>query len=211
MRNACDSDSRCGLACDASTRDAKSLAMRVERCEPLSLNRRGPPRFQGFWATHRAGESEIWPASGPTTGPTSGPTSGPTRAPARAPTRVDFPFPVGQKRKSWCRGAKIKIVSRQLSLCQLPSPQGLFWKRNKSPGETVWEASSERIWARVTNYESKIVSRQWGDKFCPARHQDWPIFTRPCVVLKGPSAETGTRTLQKPSETLQKPFRNLLG
>ena len=35
MRNACDSDSRCGLACDASTRDAKSLAMRVERCEPL--------------------------------------------------------------------------------------------------------------------------------------------------------------------------------
>ena len=36
MRNACDSDSRCGLACDASTRDAKSLAMRVERCEPLS-------------------------------------------------------------------------------------------------------------------------------------------------------------------------------
>ena len=26
MRNVCDSDSRCGLACDASTRDAKSLA-----------------------------------------------------------------------------------------------------------------------------------------------------------------------------------------
>ena len=36
MRNACDSDSRCGLACDASARDAKSLALRVERCEPLS-------------------------------------------------------------------------------------------------------------------------------------------------------------------------------
>ena len=36
MRNACDSDSRCGLACDASTRDATSLAMRVERCQPLS-------------------------------------------------------------------------------------------------------------------------------------------------------------------------------
>ena len=35
MRNACDSDSRCGLDCDASVRDAKSLAMRVERCEPL--------------------------------------------------------------------------------------------------------------------------------------------------------------------------------
>ena len=35
MRNACDSDSRCGLACDASTRDAKSLAMWGERCEPL--------------------------------------------------------------------------------------------------------------------------------------------------------------------------------
>ena len=35
MQNACDSDSRCGLVCDASTRDAKSLAMRVERCEPL--------------------------------------------------------------------------------------------------------------------------------------------------------------------------------
>ena len=42
MRNACDSDSRCGLACDASAcdasaRDAKSLATRVERCEPLRL------------------------------------------------------------------------------------------------------------------------------------------------------------------------------
>ena len=35
MRNPCDSDSRCGLACDASTRDAKSLSMWVERCEPL--------------------------------------------------------------------------------------------------------------------------------------------------------------------------------
>ena len=41
MRNACDSDSRCGLACDASARDAKSLAMWVERCEPLSLGVRG--------------------------------------------------------------------------------------------------------------------------------------------------------------------------
>ena len=39
MRNACDSDSRCGLACDASARDAKSLAMWVERCEPLSHGR----------------------------------------------------------------------------------------------------------------------------------------------------------------------------
>ena len=37
MRNACDSDSRCGLACDASARDAKSLAMWVERCEPPSI------------------------------------------------------------------------------------------------------------------------------------------------------------------------------
>ena len=27
MRSACDSDSRCGLACDASARDAKSLAI----------------------------------------------------------------------------------------------------------------------------------------------------------------------------------------
>ena len=36
MRNVCDSDSRCGLACDASARDAKSLAIRVERCEPVS-------------------------------------------------------------------------------------------------------------------------------------------------------------------------------
>ena len=36
MRNASDSDSRCGLACDASAHDAKSLAMRVERCEPLT-------------------------------------------------------------------------------------------------------------------------------------------------------------------------------
>ena len=35
MRNVCDLDSRCSLACDASARDAKSLAMWVERCEPL--------------------------------------------------------------------------------------------------------------------------------------------------------------------------------
>ena len=35
MRNACDSDSRCSLACDASACDAKSLAMWVEQCEPL--------------------------------------------------------------------------------------------------------------------------------------------------------------------------------
>ena len=39
MRNACDSDPRCGLACDVSARDAKSLAMpRVEQCEPLRTN-----------------------------------------------------------------------------------------------------------------------------------------------------------------------------
>ena len=31
-------DSRCGLACDASTRDAKSLAMWVERCELYRAN-----------------------------------------------------------------------------------------------------------------------------------------------------------------------------
>ena len=31
------SDSRCGLACDASACDAKSLAMWFERCEPLRL------------------------------------------------------------------------------------------------------------------------------------------------------------------------------
>ena len=42
MRNACDSDSRCGLACDASARDVKSLAIRVERCEPLSPRLSGP-------------------------------------------------------------------------------------------------------------------------------------------------------------------------
>ena len=36
MQNACNPDSRCSLACDASARDAKSLVMRVERCEPLS-------------------------------------------------------------------------------------------------------------------------------------------------------------------------------
>ena len=36
MRNACNSDSHCGLACDASARDVKSLAMWVERCEPPS-------------------------------------------------------------------------------------------------------------------------------------------------------------------------------
>ena len=34
MRDACDSASRRGLACDASACNAKSLAMRVERCEP---------------------------------------------------------------------------------------------------------------------------------------------------------------------------------
>ena len=47
-RNACDSDSRCGLACDASTRDAKLLAVWVERCEPLrpqEISRRIPQIF----------------------------------------------------------------------------------------------------------------------------------------------------------------------
>ena len=50
MQNACDSDSRCGLACDASARDAKSLAMRVERCEPLSSRaaKRGCFKRGGF-------------------------------------------------------------------------------------------------------------------------------------------------------------------
>ena len=43
MRNACDSDSRCGWACDASTRDAKSLAIWVERCEPLRAGALQPP------------------------------------------------------------------------------------------------------------------------------------------------------------------------
>ena len=42
MRNACDSASRCGLACDASACDAKSLAMWVERCEPLRASRKAP-------------------------------------------------------------------------------------------------------------------------------------------------------------------------
>ena len=37
MGNACDSGCRCGLACDANAGDAKSLAMLVKRCEPLSL------------------------------------------------------------------------------------------------------------------------------------------------------------------------------
>ena len=35
MRNACNSDSRSGLARDGSARSAKSLAMWAERCEPL--------------------------------------------------------------------------------------------------------------------------------------------------------------------------------
>ena len=35
MWDACDSDSRCGLACDASACDAKSLATWVEQCKPL--------------------------------------------------------------------------------------------------------------------------------------------------------------------------------
>ena len=37
MWNACGSNSRCGLASDVSARDAKSLAMWVERCQPLSV------------------------------------------------------------------------------------------------------------------------------------------------------------------------------
>ena len=46
MRNACDSDSHCGLACDASTCDATSLAMWVERCEPLSSRSRFEVRYE---------------------------------------------------------------------------------------------------------------------------------------------------------------------
>ena len=40
-----DSDSRCGLGCNASARNAKPLAMWVERCKPLSSggHRRHPP------------------------------------------------------------------------------------------------------------------------------------------------------------------------
>ena len=37
MRNACDADSHCGLACDASACHAKSLTIWIERCEPLRL------------------------------------------------------------------------------------------------------------------------------------------------------------------------------
>ena len=50
MRSACDSDSRCGLACDASARDANSLVMWVERCEPLRCGRfgQGPLNGGGF-------------------------------------------------------------------------------------------------------------------------------------------------------------------
>ena len=40
---------RCGLACDASARDAKSLAMRVERCEPLRNCRYCRTDFFPWW------------------------------------------------------------------------------------------------------------------------------------------------------------------
>ena len=36
MRNACSSENGCGLVCDGSVGDAKSLAMCFERCGPLS-------------------------------------------------------------------------------------------------------------------------------------------------------------------------------
>ena len=52
MRNACDSDSRCGLACDASARDAKSLAMWVERCEPLRRHLNEKCESQGDGSRH---------------------------------------------------------------------------------------------------------------------------------------------------------------
>ena len=58
MRNACDSDSRCGLACDASTRDAKSLAMCVERCEPLR------PGWGGISRPCDQGSPDRWPWPG---------------------------------------------------------------------------------------------------------------------------------------------------
>ena len=53
MRNACDSDSGCGLACDASSSDAKSLAMWVERSEPLSC--RQTDRKKALLLGHRPG------------------------------------------------------------------------------------------------------------------------------------------------------------
>ena len=64
MRNACDSDSRRGLACDASARDAKSLArMWVERCEPLS-----PWRGGGWVSWYSRGQWGfvvfLWPGGG---------------------------------------------------------------------------------------------------------------------------------------------------
>ena len=65
MRDACDSDSRCGLACDASARDAKSLAMRVEQCEPLSSGPSGRPgkfflRFLGDFGPRVANALAIY-------------------------------------------------------------------------------------------------------------------------------------------------------
>ena len=42
-------NSRCGLACDASARDAKSLAMWVERCEPRARTHLGVQRGTRFY------------------------------------------------------------------------------------------------------------------------------------------------------------------
>ena len=42
MRNPCDLDSRCGLVSDASARDARLLAVWVERREQLILRTRRP-------------------------------------------------------------------------------------------------------------------------------------------------------------------------
>ena len=58
MRNACDSDSRCGLACDVSTRDANSLAMWAERCEPLRDGPKMADRVQN--TDFRAENCRFW-------------------------------------------------------------------------------------------------------------------------------------------------------
>ena len=131
MRKACDSDSRCGLACDASTCDAKSLAMCVERCEPLSAALRHPQ-------------------DGPL--PKKALPRGPCEASWCLAAKIDLPLSRGN---FWLAIALAQIDSKMPPKLPLPHKRGLFFFFQNCPrGEGKCE-TSERI------ERQQIVSRQF--------------------------------------------------
>ena len=105
MRNACDSDSRCGLACPTRARDAKSRAMWVERCEPLSAE------LTEFYLPNSALETVFRPFPvNSTLGFAKTQEGLGSRLPGTRSEFMDFPEnrqPSGPEETDRCRGAKV--------------------------------------------------------------------------------------------------------